>query len=193
MADMLANLPLGTPLPLGPHGKPGPAGIVLETLAVSAATLVAGRDKAAVTAALSAAFGVDVVDAPVRVEAADVAFVGVGPGRWLVTATTNDLAARLAAAVGSTASVFEQSGGTVVMRASGPALPDFLARLVPLDCDEAVFAAGRAATTTLAHVGATLWREADGAFVFAVGRSYATAFLRTAAHMAAPFGLDRRS
>ena len=192
MADMLANLPLGTPLPLGHHGRPGPAGIILETVACHAATLVAGRDPAAVAAALSAAFGATIVDAPARVEAGDVGFVGVGPGRWLVTSTTSDLAARLAAAVGSTASVFEQSGGTVVMRASGPALPDFLARLVPLDCDAGAFPVDRAATTTLAHVNATLWREADGAFVFAVGQSYRAAFLRAAAHVAAPFGLDRR-
>lgn len=192
MADMLANLPLGTPLPLGHHGRPGQAGIVLETVACHAATLVAGRDPAVVVAALSAAFGAAVVDAPARVAADGVAFVGIAPGRWLVTSTADGLAARLAAAVGATASVFEQSGGTVVMRASGPALPDFLARLVPLDLDAAVFPAGRAATTTLAHVNATLWREADGAFVFAVGRSHAPAFLRTAAHMAAPFGLDRR-
>ena len=73
------------------------------------------------------------VDAP-RVSAGEgVEFIGVGPGRWLALSNQLDRRRRLARAVGDAGSLFEQSGGLVVCHASGPALPDWLAKLVLLD------------------------------------------------------------
>lgn len=192
MADLLANLPLGTLLPVGRHGAPGSAGIVLSTRPLAAATLVAGRDRSAVATALEAAFGLAPVDAPRHVAAGNLAFVGTGPGRWLVLSEGADLAARLTAVVGPSASVFDQSGGMVVLSLEGAALSRLIEKLVPLDFDPAAFPVGSAATTTLAHVNVTLWTETEGTLCIAVGRSYFAAFLRGLLSASAECGLDWR-
>ncbi|WP_374545340.1 sarcosine oxidase subunit gamma [Rhodoblastus sp.] len=192
MADLLASPPLGQHLPTGRFGAPGPAGVILNSLPLSACILVAGRDKAALRAAIASHFGIEPEDAP-KYQATDTAsFIGTGPSRWLVLSVQDNLFARLEQAAGAAGSVFEQSGGLVVLEAAGPELPRTLAKLIPLDLDPAIFPIGAAATTNAAHINLTLWKTEEGCFAFAVGRSFFAAFLRAFACAAAEFGLDWR-
>jgi len=184
MADVLANLPLGKPLPPGLYGAENGARVVLRAIALDVCTLVAGGNRALVIESAKK-LDVELVDGPRLSGGESLAFVGTGPGRWLVLSPKNGLAARLEAAL-TEASVFEQGGGLVVLEASGPAVGAVLAKLVPLDLEK--FADGDAATTTAAHINLTLWRR-DG-WRFAVGRSYLPAFLRAFAGAAAEYGLD---
>ena len=192
MADLLASLPLGKQLPPGPFGAPGTAGVILHSTPLSACTLVAGRDKAALRTAIAARFGLEPDDAPKYCASETAAFIGTGPGHWLVLSAHDDLFARLEQAAGAAGSVFEQSGGLVVLEAAGPDLPRALAKLIPLDLDPSAFPVGTAATTNAAHINVTLWKPNEGRFAFAVGRSFFAAFLRAFACAAAEFGLDWR-
>jgi len=187
MADFLAALPLGKPLPAGLYGAQNFERVALCRLPVDACALVAGRDLAAVTEKAKA-LGVDLRDGPRRSGGEDCALIGTGPGRWLVLSSASGLAGRLEAAFAPDASVFEQGGGLVVLEASGPTLPAVLAKLVPLDL--ATFADDDAATVTAAHINLTLWRHDATHWRFALGRSYFAAFLRAFACAAAEYGLD---
>jgi sarcosine oxidase subunit gamma len=187
MADFLATLPLGKLLPPGRHGAETFDSIALCRLPVDACTLVAGRDRAAVIARAKS-LGADLCDGPRRSAGENVAFVGVGPGRWLALSKLSGLAERLEAAFAPEASVFAQGGGVVVLEASSAATRAVLAKLVPLDLER--FALGEAATTTAAHINLTLWRHHEDHWRFVVGRSYLAAFLRALAGAAAEYGLD---
>jgi methylglutamate dehydrogenase subunit D len=188
VADFLAHLPLGHILPPGAYGAAGAAGVRLRRQTRQAATLVAGRDRAALNAAVAKAFGVALIDAPQVSTGDDIAFVGIGPGRWLVLSQNAGLRLRLERAVGASGSAFEQSGGLVVLEAGGPALPDVLAKLVALDLDPGVFPIGAAATTNVAHINVTFWKTAPGEVSFALGSSFVSAFLRVIAAAAAEYG-----
>lgn len=192
MAELLADLPLGRILPVGPFGAPGPAGVVLRTLTRSTCALVAGRDRAALFAALKASVGVDLADAPNVFAAPDAEFIGTGPGCWLVLSQRSDLFALLERAAGAAGSIFEQSGGLVILEAAGADLPRALAKLIPLDLHPRVFPAGAAATTTTAHVNLTVWRADEEHWRFSVARSYFAALLRAFASAAAEFGFGWR-
>lgn len=192
MVDGLSQLPLGKSFPVGAFGVPGPAGVSLQTQPRSVCVVVAGRDRAALFAALNAAFAADFADAAKVVAGCAVEFIGIAPGAWLVLSEEPDLFERLERAVGATAGVFEQSGGLVVLEATGPDLTRALAKLIPLDLHPAAFPIGSAATTTAAHVNLTLWRADVDRFCFAVGRSYLAACLRAFAAAAAEFGFSWR-
>ena len=95
-------------------------------------------------------------------------------GQWLVEGhDPSDLAARLA----GLAAVTDQTDAWAAMRLAGPAAPDVLARLVPLDLDPARFPAGSAARSLLRHVPLLLLARGGGLDLL-VPRSYA----RTAVH-----------
>jgi sarcosine oxidase subunit gamma len=189
VVDVLADLPLGRILPPGSYGAAGP-GVVLAQARREAATLAAGRDGAALRAAVSSAFAASLIDAPCVSAGQGVEFVGVGPGRWLALSERPGLNERLERAIGEAGSAFEQSGGLVVCQASGPALALWLAKLVPLGLD--ALPVGAAATTNVAHINVTLWRTAPGAICFALGLSFLAAFLRAAASAAAEYGFEWR-
>ncbi|MBB4198829.1 hypothetical protein CCR94_09135 [Rhodoblastus sphagnicola] len=187
MADVLAVLPLGKPLPPGLHGAETFERVALCRLPADACALVAGRDRETVIAKAKA-LGATLCDGPRRSAGDNVAFIGTGPGRWLVLSQESGLFTRLDKTFAPEASVFAQGGGLVVLEASGPALPAVLAKLVPLDLEK--FALGDAATTTAAHINLTLWRHDENHWRFVVGRSFLAAFLRAFACAAAEYGLD---
>ena len=189
MAEFLASLPLGQALPTGHHGAAG-AGIVLRSFASQACTLVAGPNRAAVREKARSGFAADLCDGPRLSSGSGVEFIGDGPGRWLVLAGGDDLAGRLEAAFASAASVFEQTGGLVLLQAKGKDIGAVLAKLIPIDLHPAAFPVGAAATTTAAHVNLTIWRCEAGRWRFALGRSYLAAFLRAFSSAALEFGLD---
>ena len=102
--------------------------------------------------------------------------VWTAPNQWLAVSTQasfDDWQERLA----DLASVTDQSDGRALVRVSGPEARTVLAKGVSIDLHPAVFTAGSAAATGVAHMAVHLWRQ-DGAdaFVVAVPRSFAGSF-----------------
>lgn len=191
MADLLASHPVTRRLPAGFHGAKTAAPVTIHEVALAGATVIAGRGLAATVAAKAgSAFGTTPVDGPKHTEAGDIAFLGIGPGRWLALAegSGDALVERLEGALAPEASIVDQSGGQVVFEVSGGATVEMAAKILSLDLDLAVFPVGVVATTIADHVGVTLWRIAPDAFGFIVGRSYAGAFERVLAAASAEFG-----
>jgi sarcosine oxidase subunit gamma len=140
-------------------------------------------------------FGIELPHGPQRSARGAVAFAATGPAAWLATCEEhgNSFALSLKEAVGNAASVSDQSSGYAVLRLTGPRLRDALAKMMPLDLHERAFQTGAVASTIALHVGATLWRLADGAdgspvFEIAVFRSLAASFWHSLVASAAEFG-----
>lgn len=193
MPDLVQRLAPTRLVPEGHYGPPGRAGVAARALeGCCAATLVARRGAASRLAAAFAAAGLPLEDAPRVSRGAGLEAVGVGPGRWLVTAEGTDapaLLARLQALAAGLAAVTDQSDAHLLIEVSGEAAPDALAKGVAVDLHPSAFQAGDAATTAVAQVGVTFWRTEDGAaFRFAVPRSFAPAFLRWLTASAAEHG-----
>jgi methylglutamate dehydrogenase subunit D len=134
--------------------------------------------RAALAQRMSAHFGVELPGGTRRISAAGVAVAGVGPDRWLVSCENagNAFSSTLKSAVGDAASVVDQSDAYAVIRLAGGTLRETLAKLVPIDLHPRAFGVGCVAGTLLGHIGALLWRLADGAegeavFEVAVDRS----------------------
>jgi heterotetrameric sarcosine oxidase gamma subunit len=122
-----------------------------------------------------------------------VAFLGTGPGKWLAISESNDPAfvRGLETQLQGRASVVEQSGGLGVLRLSGSALLDTLEKGVQIDLAPEAFPAGSVAVTSIAHIGATLWKVDDGPTIdIAVARSLAGSFRHWLAASAAAYGLS---
>ena len=120
--------------------------------------------------------------------------LGVGPGRFLFVDQTNDGAwpSDLASALDGVAAVCDQSDGYAIFEIGGVAARLVLAQGAPVDLHPAAFAADGVAVTTLAHMGAVIWR-ADDAFRIAVFRSHAGSFWTWFTASAAEYGLDTRA
>jgi sarcosine oxidase subunit gamma len=123
-------------------------------------------------------------------------FIWTGPGQWLALdpsragAARFDFARDLADRFGSSASVTDLTGARAILRLAGPAVRGTLAKLVPIDLDEAVFPPGAAAVTLAGHVGVTLWRPTTDAWDLACYRSFGGSLLHDVLEAAAEFGCD---
>lgn len=191
MAEISASLPVTRRLPHGRHGVPtGPAGVTVGERPMRVATVAARKGAVAATIErLGALLGTVPQDRPVAVAGGGVTLVGTGPGRWTaVSESVADLEAALGPALVGVAAVIDQSGGQIAFEITGPGVDDLLAALVAIDLDPAVFPVGAAATTSVAHVGVTLWRG-ETAWTFLVGRSFAVAFERAVVASAARLGV----
>jgi methylglutamate dehydrogenase subunit D len=142
-------------------------------------------------------FLVELPDRPAVVRAGDVAFVGLGPLRWLALSEDGGhmFSCSLRALVTPRGSVSDQSGGYVVFRVGGHAIRDTLAKGFPIDLDPRAFKPGDAATTIVSHIGATIWRcddDAGGGAVFeiAVFRSLSESFWEWFVDSAAEFSCE---
>ncbi len=139
-------------------------------------------------------FGVDLPDTPRCVAGVDTAFAWCGPGQWLAMAEEGKdgaFADRLARAFDGVASVADQSGGRVILRASGPKVRAALAKGVPLDLHPRAFRPGDAAVTVVAHIGVHLWQVDDApTYDLAVFRSFAAALWHWLGEAAAEFGTE---
>ena len=145
---------------------------------------------------VKAAYGIDIVAGPRRAASGAIAFLGVGPATWLAMQHDggNGFARSLKQAVGNTGSVADQTDGYVIHRISGPRVRQTLAKGFPIDLHEDAFAPGDVAVTSVAHVGAIVWRLDDlpdglAVFEIAVFRSLAGSFRRWLDDSAAEFGL----
>lgn len=193
MTAALDTLPV-TQLPpagsYGPDGRQGVTALLFDPPAL--ASLAARRGAgAALIATAREALGLDLIDAPRVSRAGGLSAIGTGPGRWLVLSeTVEDLPARLAP-LAAHAAITGQSDAYVGVALAGPHVHDLLAKGVALDLDPAAFPPGAAATTTLAHLNATFWRDpAEERFTFLVARSSHVAFVRFVVAAGAEFGLQ---
>ena len=113
-----------------------------------------------------------------------IAFLSSGPGHWLALSESHATEA-LATIFGDTASVCDQTGSRVRFEVAGARSRELLGKGVGVDLHPTRFAVGQVAVTSIAHMGAMLWRvDAAPTFHLLVPRSYAESFrswLRTAA------------
>ncbi len=163
-------------IPVAPAGR-GLVALEREGLSIASLSVRRGQ-RAALQERVAAHFGLALPDGARRVTAGATAAAGTGPGTWLLIRETggNDWIPTVKSAVGNTASVADQSDAYAILRLSGPALRESLAKLVPLDLHPRSFRVGDVAATLAAQIGALLWRLEDGAegqptFELAVPRS----------------------
>jgi sarcosine oxidase subunit gamma len=181
-----------------PGAEPGLIAVVRDGLGV--ATVLARKGASALLAErVRGRFGLDLPREPRRAWAADVAFVGTGPGTWLAVAERggNEFAAALGRDLDGLAAVADQSDGYVVIRLTGPSARDTLAKLVPIDVHARAFTVGDAASTLASHIGVTLWRlederESSPTFELALFRSLARSFWHALAEAGAEYGFAGR-
>lgn len=124
-------------------------------------------------------YGVVLTDASTRCGSGRLSFIGTGNGKWLALCETPapDFIAELRLALGGSASVVDQSHAYGVLRLSGPALLATLEKGVRIDLSPDAFPVGRAAVTTIAHLGVIMWKvDAAPIFDIAVARSVAGGF-----------------
>jgi sarcosine oxidase subunit gamma len=149
-------------------------------------SVLARKDKtASLIAKAKTAFGLDLSDAPAHSRAERAAALGLGPGRWLFVGTSPQT---LAAAFLGLASLSDHSDGYAVFEIGGPDATRALAKGVPLDLE--MFKDGDAAVTSIAHIGAILWKSGPERFAIAVFRSYAGSFWHWLHASTAEFGLE---
>lgn len=193
MADLLSSLPLTHLAPAGHYGATG-AGVrlhILDRLALASVS-AARHQTAAAVEACNRHFATMLADQPVVSQGAGIAFLGVGPGRWLAIGSSGEkIVDRLENAFGATASVCDQSDGYVLFEIDGPCVRNCLSKGPSIDFSDAAFKTGSVATTSMAHIGLTIWRgqEADS-YRIAVPASFAPSLLRLFIAGAAEFGLD---
>jgi methylglutamate dehydrogenase subunit D len=173
-------------------GAPGL--VVRECLGLRAASVIARRGQAqALVAAVSAAFGVVPPTLPVAISGRGATFVWAGPEQWLVEAPDGvaDIEAWLAPALGSLASVSDQSDSRVVIEVSGPRVRDVLAKGVPIDLHPSCFCTGDVAVTVVGHVGVQIRQVSDApSYRLAVVHSYFGSFWHWLELSAAEFGCE---
>jgi len=167
--------------------------VAVERIGLAIATIILRRDKLReLAAAVTANFAVDL---PVGAEWTannGVALLGTGPGKWLAINDTRDteFVSNLETQLQGFASVVEQSDGLGVLRLSGPALSETLAKGVQIDLAPVAFPTGSVAVTSIAHIGATLWKVDDRPTIdVAVARSLSNSFLHWLEASASSCGL----
>jgi sarcosine oxidase subunit gamma len=145
----------------------------------------------ALIACVREAFGVELAERRC-IGSGALAFAWAGAGQWLAMEAGADGVAfeqRLRAALGSLASVSDQSDGRTVTRVGGPRARDTLAKGVPIDLHPSTFHPGDAAVTVIAYVAAHIWQLDEApTYEIIVPRSYAPAFLEWLIGSAAEFG-----
>ncbi len=199
MADLAMRTPLAGHLKAGRHGRAeGTPGLhVTERghLATAAIALRAGQ-QAALAAALRDGFGLDLPQRPGCAGSGAVELVWNGPGQWLALDSAREgigrfgFARELAARLGAAASVTDLTGARAVLRLTGPAVRDTLAKLLPVDLHESVFPAGAATLTLASHIGVTLWRPDEAAWDIACYRSFGESLAHAVVEAAAEFGCE---
>lgn len=178
----------------GHFGKADETGVTIlarDTLGI--ATLIAGEEgHAALDAAMREHFGLMPPQTPVAIRSGSRQIVWSGPGQWLLIADAREGFRDDLAKLDGLAAISEQSDGRAVLSLSGPRIRDTLAKGVMIDLHPAAFAIGAAASTSVAHIGVTLWRGADGpegpVFEIMVARSMAGSFWSWLSASAAEFG-----
>lgn len=178
----------------GSFGEKGKAGVtVVMRDALGIATLIASpKGAAALAAAISARFGIELPQGPAAVCSGTHHAVWSGPGQWLLIGDSRAGWSQALAGLSDLAAVSDQSDSRAVLSLSGRHVLDLLAKGCMIDLHPTVFPVGAAALTSIAHIGVALWRSADGAdgpvFEITVARSMAGSFWSWLSASAAEFG-----
>lgn len=196
MADLTLSprSPLAPFLHAGHHGAEGKTGVTLREInscALAELTAFKGQ-KAALTAAIIAAFGVILPVANKTASYDGVSFISIGPGKWLVTGegkSSTDLILRLQKASGTHAAIVDQSDARALVEISGDKARSALAKGVMIDLDPIAFKTGDAATSFAVQFWITLWQTHDApTYRLAVFRSMGRDLLHWLESSAAEFG-----
>jgi sarcosine oxidase subunit gamma len=176
---------------LAPVGA-SPAGVVVsERVGIGLAAIEPRKGRAPeLIARVEAHYGLSPPRGLRRAAAGAIAFLGVGPNRWLaISESGGSFTDDLALALDGVASVIAQTDGLAVLRIAGPRARAAFAKGVPIDLDPVVFAVGDVASSILAHIAVTIWRTDEASYEVAVPRSFAADFWHWLAESAAEFGL----
>ena len=179
---------------IGRHGAAaGPAGIRLSLReGFGLATLIAAEGKEAdLQTALADRFGPSLPEAGTANFEGEAGLVWSAPGQWLAVAPSLRDLRDLSEALRGVASVTDQSDSRALVRISGAQARAMLAKGVAIDLHPRAFGPGRAAVTSIAHIGVQLWqRDAGPTYDITVARSFAGSFWRWLEHAAAEFGYE---
>jgi heterotetrameric sarcosine oxidase gamma subunit len=175
------------------------AGVIVRERAGDALAIVtARRGMAAELAKRVNAMGIVLPLGPKREAQGSLAFLGIGPERWLATldhgANTSQScdawAKSLAHDLAGCASVVDQTGGYAVLQISGAKAQATLAKGVAIDLHPRAFRAGDVAVTQIAHIGVMLWQLDDQpTYAISVFRSLAGSFWHWLSVSAEEFGI----
>lgn len=194
-----------TPSPLWrPRGawegiaKPGrygaakePAGLQLTLReGFGLATLIAAEGKeAGLQAILAERFGLSLPGGGAAQIEGERGLIWSAPGQWLALAPSPQALRDLPEVLRGVASVTDQSDSRALVRITGPRARALLAKGVAVDLHPHAFGPGRAAVTSIAHIGVQLWqRDAGPSYEIAVARSFAGSFWHWLEQAAAEFG-----
>jgi sarcosine oxidase subunit gamma len=176
---------------LAPVG-PTPAGVVVrERVGLGLAAVEPRRGRAAeLIARVEASYGLSPPRSLRRAAAGGIAFLGVGPDRWLAVSESGaDFVGELERALDGVASVIAQTDGLAVLRIAGPRVRDTFAKGLSIDLHPRAFARDDVASSILAHIAVTIWRTDESSYDVALPRSFASDFWHWLAESAAEFGL----
>jgi sarcosine oxidase subunit gamma len=158
--------PLQKALVTGMHGVGGAPGVELSEIRnIVLVQVMARRGKVAETAKIAKKlFGVAPPSAPGAVFGKEVTLIWSGPDQFLAFAPLGDekLMKRVADGFAGIASLSDQSDGRCVLRISGARAAQAMAKFLSIDFHDRAFPVGAAATTSLDHTAANIWRTADG-------------------------------
>jgi sarcosine oxidase subunit gamma len=187
--------------PLAPVYRPGPhgnfehgVGVALSEVAPAAIVQVTawpGAEKKAIDA-IRKVTGLAVADgAGAGIAEGGRAAFGIGPGKFLVSDETDDLASRFAKAVTpAIGAVTDLSHGRTVICIEGPDAEWVLAKLFAIDFALPAFPVGSGRSTAHHDVFAQIQRSAAGQFDIYVFRSFARSFWKTLCDASAEVGYE---
>jgi sarcosine oxidase subunit gamma len=168
--------------------------IAVERNDLAIATVMVRRDKSVeLGTAVERAFGIALPAGAKWAGNNGVMFLGTGPGKWLAIseAQSADFVTKLETQLRGLASVAEQSSGLGVLRLTGSALLPTLEKGLQINLTPSAFPANSVAVTSIAHIGATLWKIDDKPTIdVAVAHSLAGSFLHWLEVSAAVYGLS---
>ncbi|MDH3666532.1 MAG: hypothetical protein OEN23_06335 [Paracoccaceae bacterium] len=175
-----------SPRRFGVIGPDGPGVRLTERRLDSAWLIAAWPDRLAQTGKVVAkAAGADAAPGPGQSATGSAGtLLRAEPLKWLLISETPVERPPLDAADGT---VLELGHARTVIHVSGPALEDFMARMVPLDLRAGNFPDGSVANTGLHHMGVTLLAR-DGGIDILVLRSFGLAVWDALIEVAAQFG-----
>ena len=173
-----------------------PAGVIVAEERLALATVLARRGALQpLRERVRETHLLDLPEGPQVVSGGGVSFIGTAPGAWLAVGTAEqNLQAKLASELSGLAAVSDQSDGYAVLRLSGARIRDALAKGFTIDLHPSTFLPGTAAVTSVAHIGAILWRMPGQdalipVFHVAVFRSFAESFWHWLSVSAAEYGI----
>ena len=151
-----------------------------------------GQHEAASRIAASA-YGVELPATPRASTGGTCDFAWSGPNSWLAVGTGKDLVSDLEQRFAGCAAVADQSHARAVLRVGSRRIRETLAKGCPVDLHPRAFEMGTIATTSISHIGVTIWQIDDQpAYDLLIFRSLAKSFWAWISTSAAQYGLDVR-